>query len=91
MEATTLSLIEAVDKERTKRGMSDRKFSMQVLEISPSYWCLLKAGKRRLAPNLAVFFMQKLPEITPEVTYYIMRQGNDGDNKRGNSEDATKT
>jgi len=82
MQPTTLNLITAVDKERVKRNMSDRKFSIEVLGISPSYYCLLKAGKRRLAPNLAVFFMQKLPEITPEVTIFFMSQGNDGKNKK---------
>jgi len=30
--------------------------------------------------------MQKLPEITPEVTYYIMRQGNDGGENENHGE-----
>lgn len=78
MEATTLSLIEAVDRERIKRRMSDRKFSIEVLGISPSYLCRLKNGERAITLEVLWIFMQKLPEITPEVTYYIMRQGNDG-------------
>jgi hypothetical protein len=39
---------------------------------------MIRKGTRALTPNLAVSFMQKLPEITPEVTTFIMRQGNDG-------------
>ena len=78
METSTLNLINAVDRERERRRMSDRKFSMQVLGISPPYWCLLKAGKRPPTLSFLTILMQKLPEITPEVTNFIMRQGNDG-------------
>lgn len=82
METPKTNLIYALDRQCSKRRMTDRKFSKQVLGISPAYWSLLKAGKRRLSPNLAVFFMQKLPEITPEVRAFIMRQGKDGDNEK---------
>lgn len=78
METARANLLQAVDRERRKRKMSDREFSKQVLGISHSYLSLLRAGKRRLTPNLAVLFMQKLPEIAPEVTIFVMRQGNDG-------------
>lgn len=81
METATKNLIEAVDKERTKRKLSDRKFS-KVLGISPAYWCLLKAGKRPLTPNLSVLFMKKLPEITPEATAFLLHQGKDGDEEK---------
>ena len=76
-------MLQAVDRERTKRQMSDREFSKQILGISHSYLSLLKAGKRRLTPNLAVLFMQKLPEITPEVTTYIMSQGDNHETTQG--------
>lgn len=76
METARDNLLQAIDRERTKRDMSDRKFSMQVLGISPSYLCLLKAGKRQLTPNLAVMFMQKLPELAPAVTTFVVSQGN---------------
>lgn len=82
MELTTKNLIEAVDKERIKRQMSNRKFSIKILGISPSYLCLLKAGKRPLRPNLAVHFMQKLPEITPEATAFLLHQRKDGDREQ---------
>ena len=82
MEMMAKNLIEALDKERNKRRMSDRKFSKDILGISPAYLCLLKAGKRRLSPNLAVLFMQKLPEITPEVQAFILQQGKDGDKEK---------
>ena len=86
MEATTLSLIKAVEAERLKRQMSDRRFSREVLGISPSYYCLLKSGKRTLTLDVLQIFMQKLPKVTPEVTIYFMRQGNDADNKKGGDE-----
>jgi hypothetical protein len=80
METATMNLIEAVDRERTKRQMSDRKFSNQVLGISPSYWCLLKAGKRNPSLNLLTILMLKLPEVTPAVGKFVVSQGkNDGD------------
>lgn len=77
MQGTT-ELIEAVDRERIKREMSDRYFSRNVLGISPSYWCRLKNGERAITLDILRLFMQKLPEVTPEVTIYIMRQGNNG-------------
>jgi ribosomal protein S12 len=77
METATDKLIQAIEKLRAKRRMSDKEFSTKVLGISPAYLCLLKAGKRPLRPNLAVLFMQKLPELTPEVTAFILSQGND--------------
>ena len=82
METARISLINAVDREREKRRMSDRKFSMQVLDISPAYWCLLKAGKRPPTLNLLTILLQKLPEITQEVTAFIIAQGKDGDNAK---------
>lgn len=82
MQPTTLNLITAVDKERVKRQMSDRKFSIEVLGISPSYYCLLKKGERRITLEILNIFKEKLPEITPEVTIFFMSQGNDGKNKK---------
>jgi len=76
METGANKLIQAIEKERTKRRMSDGEFSIKVLGISPSYLCLIKAGKRPIKPNLAVHFMRKLPELTPEVTAFILGQGN---------------
>lgn len=78
METARTNLINAVERERIKLQMSDRKFSNHVLGISPSYWCLIKKGTRSLTLNILTNFMQKLPGVTPEVTFYIMRQGNDG-------------
>ena len=86
MEIATANLLQAIEREQAKRQMSARKFSKQVLGISHSYLSLLRAGKRHLTPNLAVLFMQKLPAVTPEVTYYIMRQGNDANNKKDGGE-----
>ena len=84
MQPTAKSLIEVVDRERLKREMSNRYFSRNVLGISPSYWCRLKNGERAITLDILRIFMQNLPELTPEVTIYIMRQGNDGNNpKRG--------
>lgn len=81
METPTRILIEAIERERNELKLSDRKFS-KVLGISPAYWCLLKSGDRRLTPNLAVLFMQKLPELTDAVSTFIMRYGNDGENHK---------
>jgi hypothetical protein len=76
METATISLLQAIDRERTRRQMSNRKFCKQVLGIDHSYLSLLKSGKRRLTPNLAVLFMQKLPELAPAVTAFVVSQGN---------------
>ena len=80
METSTSNLIDAVDRERVKRALSDRQFSHQILGISPSYWCLLKSGKRPLTLGLLRLFMHRLPDTTPEVTAFIVAQG---DNHEG--------
>lgn len=72
-------LIVALEHERMRRGLNHKGFST-LLKISESYWSMIRKGTRTLTPNLAVSFMQKLPELTPEVTIFIMRQGNDGKN-----------
>jgi len=82
MELATLKLIDAVDREREKRHMTDRKFSIEVLGISPSYYCLLKKGERRITLEILNIFKEKLPEITPEVMIFFMSQGNDGKSKK---------
>lgn len=91
MQPTTLSLIEAVDRQRTKRQMSDRKFSIDVLDISPAYYCLLKRGRRRITLNILNIFKEKLPEVTPEVTIFFMSQGGDGKNKKTLKKSGDKT
>jgi len=79
MQKTDIAdLIAALEQERTRRGLDHKGFST-LLKISESYWSMIRKGTRTLTPNLAVSFMQTLPEITPAVTIFIMRQGNDGD------------
>ena len=78
MDKAREKLMKAVQQEQDELRMSDRKFSMKVLGISPSYYCLLKSGKRPLTLNLLIMFMQKLPRVTPQVTVFLMDQGGDG-------------
>jgi len=80
-ETKTANLIATLEKERVKRGLNHKGFST-LLKISESYWCMLRKGDRQLTPNLAVLFMQKLPEITPEIQAFIMQQGKDGDEEK---------
>jgi len=77
-EIRTINLIAALEEERVRRGLNHKGFST-LLRISESYWCMLRKGARRLTPNLAVLFMQKLPSITTEVQDFIMQQGKDGE------------
>lgn len=78
MRVARTDLINAMEAERTRRNLDHKGFST-LLKISESYWSMIRKGTRTLTPNLAVSFMQNLPEITPAVTIFIMRQGNDGD------------
>lgn len=82
METTARELIQATDRERQRRRMSDRKFSMQVLGISPGYFCLLKAGKRPVTSGLVVILLRRLPEVSVEAMNFIERQGHDGDKEQ---------
>ena len=89
MHTATTNLINMVDQERVKRELSDRQFSLRILGISPAYWCLLKAGKRPPTLTLLSLIMQKFPELAPEVTKYIMRQGNDGEKEANHATTTT--
>jgi len=82
MKTATDNLLQAVDRERTKRQMSNREFCKQVLGIDHSYLSLLKAGKRPLTPNIAVRFMQNIPELAPAVTDFVVSQGNNNQKER---------
>ena len=75
METGTRELIKAIQRARDSRKMSDREFS-KLLGISPSYLSLLKAGKRRITANLAVRFLQRLPEIQCDVLNFVVSQAN---------------
>lgn len=78
MQEATSQLIKAVEEERTRRGMDHRTFST-LLGIHESYWHRLRTGERTINLKVLTILRQKLPEVTPEVTIFIMRQGNDGD------------
>ena len=71
-------LIKALETHRAVLQLSDKQFSRQVLGISPSYWCRLKTGTRSPSLPLLTLIAHEFPELTPEVTKYIMRHGNDG-------------
>ena len=77
MELKTKKLIRVIEKERKRRRLSQVAFS-RLLGISESYYSMLKTGDRKPNLNILTLLMQNLPEVTPEVTIYIMRQGNDG-------------
>lgn len=76
MEGTALQqLIKAVEGQRTKRQLDHRAFSA-LLGIHESYWHRIRTGERPLNLNTLQIFMQKLPEVTPEVTNFVVSQGN---------------
>ena len=83
-------LIVALEQERMRRGLDHKGFST-LLKISESYWSMIRKGTRTLTPNLAVSFMQQLPELTPAVTLFIMRQGQDGQRQKTANTDKPKT
>lgn len=76
MQQTADELIKAIEAERIRRRLDHRAFSA-LLGIHESYWHRIRTGERPLNLNTLQIFMQKLPEVTPEVTIYFMRQGND--------------
>jgi len=78
MESSTKQLINAIEAERAKLKLNQYEFS-DFLGITESLYSMLKTGSRQPSLKVLSIFMQKLPEITPEVTIYIMRQGNDGE------------
>jgi hypothetical protein len=77
MKGTMTELVQAMEEERVRRGLDHRGFST-LLGIHESYWHRLRTGERPFNLNVLTLLMQKLPDITPAVTEYIMRQGNDG-------------
>jgi len=81
MRAT--DLITALETERERRGLDHRAFST-LLGIHESYWHRLRTGERAFNLNTLTLVMQNLPGITPEVTAFIVGQGdNDGRREGG--------
>ena len=75
METATKDLIKVIDKERTKRNLSHRQFSL-MLGIDPALWHRIRAGERPVSLNTLQIFMHKLPELAPAVTDFVVSQGN---------------
>jgi len=73
----TIELIKVIDNERIRRNLDHRAFSA-LLGIHESYWHRLRTGERAFTLNVLTILMHKLPRVTPAVTTYILRQGNDG-------------
>ena len=78
MNKPAMRLLDTINGERLKLKMSHRAFS-KFLGIDPAYWHRIRHGNRALTLKILTLFMQKLPQVTPEVTIFIMRQKNDGD------------
>lgn len=72
MRAT--DLIAALETERERRGLNHHAFST-LLGIHDSYWHRLRTGERAFNLNTLTLVMQNLPGVTPEVTDYIVQQG----------------
>lgn len=75
MQGIVSDLIKAVEEERIKRKLDHKAFSV-LLGIDESYWHRIRTGERPLNLNILQIFMQKLPDITPEVTNFVVSQGN---------------
>jgi len=84
MEVEQRNLIEAIEEERISRRMDQGEFS-EFLGISESYYSMIKSGTRRFNLNILILLMQKLPAITPGITIFITRQGNDGGKGKSHS------
>jgi len=90
-------LINAIEVVRIRRGLDHRDLST-LLGIHESSWHKFRTGERPLNLNFLTLLMQKLPEVTTQVTIYIMSQGNipadqeveekDGGNKVGGTSEA---
>ncbi len=78
MKTEARQLINVLEGERIRRQLDHRAFST-LLGIHESYWHRIRTGERPLNLNILTILMQKLPDVTPEVIVYIMRQGNDGE------------
>lgn len=78
MEPSTKQLISAIEAERAKLRLNQCEFS-EFLGIPESLYSMLKTGSRQPSLKVLAIFMQKFPEITPDVTIYIIHHGNDGD------------
>jgi len=74
----TRDLIATLEAERIRHKLDHRAFST-LLGIHESYWHRLRTGERAFTLNVLTLLMHKLPRVTPAVTIFIMRQGNDGD------------
>jgi len=74
MKAGQLALINAMEAERIKHQLGHKKFST-LLEITDSYWCMIRKGRRRPSLNLCQRIHKQFPGVGTYVDAYI-RQGN---------------
>ena len=68
-------IIEAVERERTRRNLSHRALSV-FLGIDPAYWHRIRTGERPLNLHTLQILVQKLPEIAPQVANFVLNQDN---------------
>ena len=71
-----------------RRGLDHKGFST-LLGIHDSYWHRIRTGERSPTLTILTLIMQKFPELAPEVTKYIMRQGNDGEKEANHATTTT--
>ena len=75
MKAPQQELINAMEAERTQRQLDHKAFSA-LLQITDSYWCMIRKGKRRPSLALCQTICDQLPDVASHVDAY-MRQGNE--------------
>ena len=72
-----IKLIEAIKIEQSKRKLSSRKLCL-LLGISPTYWHLIKTGKRGFGTEFLSGIVQVMPNLQTEVLSFLRENNNDG-------------
>jgi transcriptional regulator with XRE-family HTH domain len=76
MKATTVQLIKALRGAQEQRKMGDKAFSRH-LNISDSYWWMIRHGKRRPSLNLVFTIYKRVPEANESVDAYLKQGDNE--------------
>jgi hypothetical protein len=56
-------LVTRAEEIQRSYGMSDRRFAREILEIAPSLWCMVKAGKRPPTGRFALNLIRRFPDL----------------------------
>lgn len=64
-------LLKKLEERRVKEGLSQRRFAMERLEISPELWRKTRNGERKIGPTVQKAIIKAYPELRQDVLFLL--------------------